>query len=76
VADPAFVYLIKNHATAMVTDVWGTSLTSGARVAQYTENGAPNQFWQFTKGTGDSYILLNFNSGLALENSRAAAATR
>jgi hypothetical protein len=39
-------YILRNRATGKLIDVSGGSLSDGANVIQWTDNGGSNQKWQ------------------------------
>jgi hypothetical protein len=60
-------YVIQNHQTGWVVDVFAQSTTSGAAVDQWPANGGGNQQWIFTPAPGGAFVLRNANSNLALD---------
>jgi len=65
-------YALQSGSSGQFMDVNGASLTGGAAVIQWPNNGDPNQRWQFDDFGSGVFAIESVNSGLVLDVSGAS----
>jgi len=68
-------YKIKNKNSGKLADVNGGSLTDGAKVIQWPDNGGDNQRWQLVDAGSGYYKIKNKKSGKLMDVSGGSTAS-
>jgi arabinan endo-1,5-alpha-L-arabinosidase len=64
-------YNIENMLTHQVVGVSAASISAGAQVLQWADNGTNDHLWQFFLLKDGNYLIKNLNSGLYLEDAES-----
>ncbi len=65
-ASESYYYPLQSGASGDVIDVQGGSLSAGAPIIQWYNNGTSNQLWKFPANDGQDDVIKNQNSGMCL----------
>jgi YVTN family beta-propeller protein len=59
-------YLIQNVNSGLVLGVLGASMTEGASIVQWTNDGSPDQVWILNQLPSGAYVISDTNSGYVI----------